>query len=248
MVGLRGRAIESQAMKRNTPDVDQSAAPNSEHSDPAAVFACAVSLQSACLDLQAKDPTFNISESYNGRDQFMREIMRVGELFEAWSVAHVLFDELGEVWPYMLEEQFADACLKVRHPGSLSAFGNTDCFCTAFQLKLPLHGRNGLPIPVDLRRQNPLTTSRFKFYQILSVREHLTENHIHPFRPMDDPADEEYGKIFYGFYGIDEHGEAEHIADRHSYTEARSLTHALVPSIGFPESPKLLNERAEKLR
>lgn len=246
MVGLRGCAIESQAMKRNTPDVDQSAARKLEHADPAAVFACAVSLQSACLDLQAKDPTFNISESYNGTDQFMREIMRVGELFEAWSVAHVIFDELDEVWPYLLEEKFADACLHTRQPGSLSSFDDTDCFCTAIQLKLPLHGRNGLPIPCDLRRQNPLTTSRYRSYQILSVQEHLTENHIHPFSSVDDLADERYGKIFYGFYGIDEHGEAAHIADRNTYAEARTLAHALFPNIGFPESPKFLKAREGK--
>lgn len=233
-------------MRGKPPVIVPSITEDLERADPAAVFACAVSLQTACLDFQESDPSFNISESYNGGDQFMREIMRVGELFEAWSVAHVLFDELGEVWPYMLEEKFADACLKTMHTGSLSSFDDADCFCAAIQLKLPLHGRNGLPIPVDLRRQNPLTTSRFRSYQILSVREHLTDDRIHPFSPIDDPVDESYGKIFYGFYGIDEHGEAEHIADRHSYAAARSLAHALVPNIGFPESPKFLNARDGK--
>ena len=214
---------------------------NLAQTDPAAVLACALSLQSAYLNLQDKDPSFNISESYNGRDQFMREIMRVGELFEAWSAAHVHFDEFGEVWPYMLEEKFADACLKTIHPGALSSFDDADCFCTAIHLKLPLHGRNGLPIPVDLRRQNPLSASRFRFFQILSVRKHLGDNHIHPFSSMDDPADQSYGKIFYGLYGINGHGEAEHIADRHSYSDARSLAVALIPNLGFPEFPKCPN-------
>lgn len=214
-----------------------------EKGDPASVFACAVSLQRVCLNLQANDPTFNISESYNGRDQFMREIMRVGELFEAWSVAHVLFEELEEVWPYLLEDQFADACLKSLPAGSLSSFGDSDCFHVALSLKLPLHGRNGLSIPVDLRRQNPLTTSRFKFYQILSVREHSTDKMNHPFDPLNEPTHESYDKIFYAFYGIDEDGVSEHIANRSSYAEARSLANALIPNIGFPKSPRFLPER-----
>jgi hypothetical protein len=212
----------------------------SPQSDLAAVFACALSLHRACSDHQDGNPTFNISEAYHGFDQFMREIMRVGELFETWAIAHVLFEELEEVWPYLLEDRFAGACLTTRSPASLSSFDVTDCFSVALKLKLPLHGKNGLPIPIDLLRQNPLTSSRFKSYQIRSVREHVAEKEVHSFGLHDDPTDKSYGEIFYGLYGIEESGEAEHIADRSSYAEARSLAHAMIPSLDFPECPRVL--------
>ena len=233
MAEFRGFEISSSAMSTNTNTKDLP----SPQFDPAAVFACAFALRRACLDLEESDPSFNVSELYNGFDQFLREIMRVGELFETWAIAHVLFEELEEVWPYLLEDRFAGACLTTRSPASLSSFDVSDCFSVALKLKLPLHGKNGLPIPIDLLRQNPLTSSRFRSYQIRSVREHMTDKEVHPFGPYDDPTDKSYGEIFYGLYGIEESGEAEHIADRSSYAEARSLAHAVVPRVGFPCQP-----------
>jgi hypothetical protein len=170
----------------------------------------------------------------------MREIMRVGELFENWAIAHVLFDELEEVWPYLLEDRFAGACLTTRFPASLSRFDPSDCFSVALKLKLPLHERNGLAIPVEIQRQNPMSSSRFKFYQIRSVREHVTDKEVHSFGSHDDPANKSYGEVFYGLYGVEESGEAVRIADRSSYAEVRSLVHALIPSVGFPSEPRSL--------
>lgn len=74
--------------------------------DPAAVFGIAAS-----LDKFASGSAFkgNISETYNGGDQFMREIMKVGERFETWASAHVDFASNVDVWPYMLQDKFAIA-------------------------------------------------------------------------------------------------------------------------------------------
>ncbi|MEN9576237.1 MAG: hypothetical protein RL514_4092 [Verrucomicrobiota bacterium] len=109
-----------------------------EQPDSAAVFACALSLREACLKSAAADPAMNLSESYNGMDEFMREMMRVANLFEAWACEHVAFAECNEVWPYLLEDRFGDACLAVMSPTGLAAFDETDCLRVALHLRLPI--------------------------------------------------------------------------------------------------------------
>ena len=204
--------------------------------DLAAVFGCAVSLQRACLKLEIDDPAFNISESFNGVDQFMREIMRVGEIFEIWSIGHVQFDELDGVWPYLLEEDFGAAYLSVLRPEMLLGFCNVHCLKVAARLKLPLKESSGVPIPLDISRPNPQFGFRFDHFQILAVRENQTTGEVRSFSDGDELEDETFGEVFYGLYGVKD-GEAEHIADRGSYQDLRNLAQALVPNIGFPESP-----------
>ena len=80
-------------------------------SDSAAVFGAALSLRQACREAAARDPHLNLSDCYNGMDEFMREVMRVGNLFEDWACGHVAFEEHSEVWPYFLEDKFGAACL-----------------------------------------------------------------------------------------------------------------------------------------
>ena len=55
--------------------------------------------------------SLNLSESYDGMDGFMRVAMHIATEFETWACRHIQFDQLNEVWPYLLEEQFGDACL-----------------------------------------------------------------------------------------------------------------------------------------
>jgi len=69
--------------------------------DPASVFACALSLWQAC-NKHADEEKLNLSDFYNGMDQFMREAMRVANLFEAWACLHIEFNDLEDVWPYVL--------------------------------------------------------------------------------------------------------------------------------------------------
>src|SRR5580704_6323151 len=84
--------------------------------DPAAVFACALSLWQECEKHSLNDKTLNLSESYNGHDEFMREIMRVANLFENWSCDHIHFDNFNDVWPYYLQDKFGETCLSVIMP------------------------------------------------------------------------------------------------------------------------------------
>ena len=123
--------------------------------DPSAIFACAVSLRDACVEAERSDPSLNLSASYNGMDQFMREMMRIGELFESWSCQHVCFDDLNDVWPYLLEDKFGDACLKVMLPTSLAQFDESDCLRAAMTLCLPVRVDGNPAVPLDVSALNP---------------------------------------------------------------------------------------------
>ncbi|HEY8991523.1 MAG TPA: hypothetical protein VIM46_06075 [Luteolibacter sp.] len=113
--------------------------PNShDFSDPAAAFAAASSLRAACDAAASADPSLNLSEANHGYDQFMREVMRIGTLFEAWACKHVVFEALGECWPYFLEDRFGTACLAVRSPESMNRFDEADCLHVAMELRLPV--------------------------------------------------------------------------------------------------------------
>jgi hypothetical protein len=106
--------------------------------DPAAVFACASSLWEACNKRPGDDPELNLSDAYSGMDQLMREVMRIGEMFENWACDHVVFELLSDVWPYFLEDRFGDACLGLRDPDWLAGFDEDDCLRIAYQLRLPM--------------------------------------------------------------------------------------------------------------
>ena len=77
-----------------------------ESVDPAAVFAAATSLWRECQKQAATEPGVNLSDCYGGMDSLMREVMRIATLFETWSCSHVRFEELNDVWPYLLEDRF----------------------------------------------------------------------------------------------------------------------------------------------
>lgn len=106
--------------------------------DPAAVFACAVSLWEACDKAAGDDPELNLSDAYSGMDQLMREVMRIGEMFENWACDHVVFELLSDVWPYFLKDRFGDACLDLLEPDSLAGFDEDYCLRIAYQLRLPM--------------------------------------------------------------------------------------------------------------
>lgn len=86
--------------------------------DPAAVYGIAASLDAYAHSDANRG---NVSEAYNGADQFMREIMATGVAFETWANAHVDFDQFGDVWPYMLQEKFATALAKAWGKNSILA-------------------------------------------------------------------------------------------------------------------------------
>ena len=206
-------------------------------SDPAAVFACALSLRDACRKYATTEPRLNLSESYNGMDEFMRELMRVANLFETWACAHVAFEETSEVWPYLMEDKFGDACLASILPSALAKFNADDCLRVALRLRLPIHNDDKLRVPVYVRTPNPTAGSEFREFRVQSVRDELDDGGVVPFTTDDDPFDEEFGPPYFALYGVGEDGLLEHIADRDTYSDVLSLAQKLAPGVTLPLKP-----------
>jgi hypothetical protein len=128
----------------------------SEPPDPAAIFACALSLWQACHEHAANEKDFNLSKCFNGIDQFMREAMSIGNRFEEWACKHVSFNDVSDVWPYLLQDHFGKACLARLFPHALPEFDDSDCLWIALHLSLPVKLKDGLPVPIDLSAPNPV--------------------------------------------------------------------------------------------
>lgn len=215
-----------------------------EKLDPAAVFACALSLREACLKSAKANPHLNLSESYNGMDEFLREMMRVANLFEAWACAHVVFDEVDDVWPYLLEDKFGDACLEFMLPCAMTEFDESDCLRVALRLRLPIQTDGNIRVPINVRAPNPIGESKFREFRIQSVRDDLEEGGVVPFTTDDDPFDERFGPPYFGLYGVGDDGLLEHIADRETYSDALNLAQNLAPGVVLPHKPICFAEEA----
>jgi hypothetical protein len=204
--------------------------------DPAAVFASALSLWQACQK-KAEIEKLNLSECYNGMDEFMREVMRVANLFEAWACSHINFDETNEVWPYVLEDRFGEACLAVIEPNGLAEFDDTDCLRVAMRLHLPIIIDDKLPVPIDLKAVNPVASAGFREFRIQTIRDSIEDDDCSPFSCDDEPFDPEFSTPYFGLYGVGADGLLEHIADRRTYREIFNLAQKIAPGVDFPAAP-----------
>lgn len=79
--------------------------------DPAAEFGAAKSLY--CHILAQVTYAEQIIQELECNEFIMRGAMLVGRAFEAWACRHVDFDELDDVWPYILEDRFGVAFYEV---------------------------------------------------------------------------------------------------------------------------------------
>lgn len=208
---------------------------NAGPSDPAAVLGVAVSLWAACQQPQGCRGQLDLSVAYGGGDQWMREVMRVATLFEAWATRHVCFDELDECWPYLLEDRFGDACVKVVGAGGLAEFDERDCLRVALRLRLPVIGAEAIAVPLDLGADNPIAGAGFTRFRIRTMLRRRARDDVTPMSVADDPCDEAFERPFIALYGIGADGLLEHIADRQTYAEARELALKLAPGIAFPQ-------------
>jgi len=169
-------------------------------------------------------------------DELMRVVMRIANQFETWSCHHVDFKEISDVWPYLLEDKFGEACIDVMSPTGLNAFDDSDCFWVAMRLGLPIIRDGKLPVPCDVIADNPMANSPFRKFRIQTVRNENEDGDVVPYTMDSEPFDENFGEPYFGLYGVFEDGILEHIADRKTYSEAVSLAKKLVPEINFPES------------
>jgi hypothetical protein len=207
--------------------------------DPAAIFCCAVSLRDSAIPL-SDVAHYTLSDAYSGWNTFLQEVMRVATLFETWATAHVAFDHLGEVWPYLMEERFGDACVHVADIWALTSFHEMDCLHIAQYLRLPLYYDDELGIPLDIRAGNTVAGSAYAEFGIQSVRWHRAEAIVIPFIRGDDPWDEEYEFPRLALCGITVEGQMERIAEFTSYRDAVSLVTKLAPGIDFPGKPVVI--------
>jgi len=105
--------------------------------DPAAILGAAVSLYETGK-AYANEHNINLSELYNGADEWMRSVHSAAVSFEAWACDHVAFEELSDVWSYFLEDKFGPACVAlfgIEHYGSWDQHW---CVQVAGRLRLPL--------------------------------------------------------------------------------------------------------------
>ena len=204
-----------------------------EEIDPAPVFGCALSLWHECKKLSTVEGGLNLSECYNGGDEFMRVIMRAAICFEKWASLHISFDHLDDVWPYLMENQFGGACIGVLGAMSLAKFDNDDCLRVALDLRLPVRLDTNLPVPVEIIVSNPTVGSGFQALGILTMRESRIDGDQYPLTSDDDPIDPDFEPPFFSLFGVDKDGAREHIADRETYAEAVSLARKLAPGIEF---------------
>lgn len=201
--------------------------------DPAAVFAAALSLWEASKQ-RSKDQRVNLSDAYHGMDQFMREIMRVAELFEGWACRHIAFERSGEVWPYLLGERFGETCVEYVTVDSFDDFDEADCLRVAMRMRLPIKLDTGLLVPLDVATENSMPNSTFRAFRIRTVRLMTEDDEVTGFGMDDDPDDVRFGPPFCGLYGVGKDGLMEHIADRRNYMEAVVLAEKLGIGAGFP--------------
>lgn len=175
----------------------------------------------------------------------MREVMRIGTLFETWSCANIDFDQLCEVWPYYLGDNFGATCLSMKSAQDLASFTAFDCLLVALRLRLPVRTISDLPVPVDLRAKNPVSDSSFASFRVQSVRASADGKEVTSFTCSDDPFSDAFGSVFFGFYGIGNDGLSEHIADRNSLEDALELAEKLAPGIEFISISRCLNPQTD---
>ncbi|MEQ1859795.1 MAG: hypothetical protein ABMA13_07665 [Chthoniobacteraceae bacterium] len=209
----------------------------SKRPDPAAVFACAMSLWKACDEAAKADDALDLSDAYNGMDELMRVVLRIGEAFERWCCAHVEFGELSDVWPYLLQDRFGTACLSAMLPHGLAQFAEADCLRVAMRLPVAIKVSEQLPIPVDLPAPNPITGSVFREFRIQTQRNHLDDGEAITFSAEDEPFDEEFGPPYFVLIGVAAENATEIIAARRTYAEIVTLAAKLAPGIAFPRAP-----------
>jgi len=219
----------------------------SERPDPAAVFGGALSLWNEFKIPSKANERANPADSYNGSDEFMRVVMGVATRFGEWASLHIAFDELNSFWPYLLEDKFGAACMRVISAKGLEKFDDRDCLRVALLLRIPVRLSDGLPVPVDVTAANPSSNSPFTAFRIQTVREAHEDFIYEPFTSADDPFDDNFKPPQFALYGVDSDGLLEHIADRQTYEEALSLAQKITPGVQFPSAPILRQASSIKI-
>jgi hypothetical protein len=201
--------------------------------DPAAIFGAALSIWTACHEMEGKEATLDLSDTFNGLDELMRVAMAIATRFETWSCHNVEFDRLSGWWPYKLEMELGKTCLELLGLEALPKFGDDDALQVALRLQLPLKPGAKRWIPLHVHAANPIPGATFTGLYIRTMREAKDGSGVYPFTEKDEPFDPNFGVPFYGIYGIDSSGMSEHITDRSTRSDAIAIVEKLLPGIHF---------------
>jgi hypothetical protein len=209
--------------------------PNPPHSkpDPAAIFGGALSVWTACHEMEERETTVDLSDTFNGLDELMRVAMAIATRFEMWSCDNVEFDRLSDWWPYKLEMELGKTCLELLGLEALPKFSDDDALPVARRLQLPLRPGTKRWLPLHVHAANPTPASIFTGFYIRTMREANDGSGIYPFTEDDDPSDPDFGIPFYGIYGVASSGMSEHIADRKTRSQAIAMVEKLIPGVHF---------------
>lgn len=194
-----------------------------------------MSIWEACHALEKGSRAWSISDHFHGADCLMRHAMNIATEFENWACVHVCFESSTEVWPYFLHENFGSVLLEIVTVGGLMDFDTHDCLRVALRLGCHIYYSDALPLPLCLEVLNPSLGERFEKVRIEVVHLSLDGRSYSPITADHIIASPRPLLPIYGIYGVDSNGLLEHMADRSTYVQARSLVLRLFPSLGFAE-------------
>jgi hypothetical protein len=204
--------------------------------DPAGVFAAAHSLWTAIFESSDRPEKASLSHCYQGLDQLMRDVLRVGLLFETWSCRHIAFDEVDEVWPYFVADNLGTTWLRIFDAYSLGDVNERDCLHAAWHLRLPIRMSEEFVLPVTVDVGNPNADTAFVGFRIQTTRTLKNGSRMMPFTVSDELFDESYVMACYSLYGRTGAGDSELLASRATYSETVSLAKRLVKNVEFPSA------------
>jgi hypothetical protein len=197
-----------------------------EAPDAAAEFAIAKGL----YDYFANKQSYDISEIYNGADEFMRRCAHLGRLFEAWSCDHVDFNAMQDVWPYYLEDHVGPAVESMFWEQNCEIpvrWGEDELLSLATKLRLPVRIQNTPNCSMNVEwAAAPAQQGRYQRYQVRTVR-HSEDGWAMEHYTVEDAqerhaADNDHPVLFALYGSLESSGEWEFICEAPSYDVLRT--------------------------
>jgi hypothetical protein len=199
----------------------------------------------------------DISNEYNGADEFMRRCQHLGQVFEAWCCAHVNFSRMIEIWPYYAEDYIGPSVDKLLVERCVPAsWSEEELLALAVLLHLPVRVRTteNVSFSMEWEAQN-WSSDEIKLYQVRTVRhstdgksvEHYTHEHVLA-RPVP-PIWLTPNPVLFALYGAQDKEDTtwEFLFERQSYAELYSLVKRLLKedSADMPKDPVMQYSKAQ---
>lgn len=194
-------------------------------------------------------------EMPNGGIGAMDCVFMAATSFISWCDTRVEFDDLEDPWSYLLEDKLGDA---MRDAGLFEQFADLytsdpvnwerAAHLAAVHMGLTLKFDPRFEMPVDVTEECPARPSMYSHLRIYTVRDKAGEggkSDVVQFTADSHPYDDDYGKVYYGFYGVfgpnvpEQEGQLSHIMDFDTYEIALQTVRAAYGSSLFPDTPEV---------